>query len=291
MFASAVALALTAAQPMPAAAPSGGPELAAACRGRDGWSDPAPPARIIGNTYYVGTCGISAILVTSPDGLVLIDGATEAAAEQIVANIRRLGFDPAQVRYLLSSHEHEDHAGGLAALKRLTGARFVARAEARGALESGRADPADPQTGVLRPFPAVKVDQVIADGGTIRVGRVVLTAHATQAHTAGSTSWSWRSCGSASACPVVVYADSLTAVSADGYRFTDHPELVARFRGALGKVAALDCGVLVTPHPSASNLFERMAGRAPLIDRNACRTYAATAGRRLDARLAQEAGR
>jgi metallo-beta-lactamase class B len=271
----------------PATSSFTGPQLAAACEGRDGWSDPAPPARIVGNVYYVGTCGITSLLITSPAGHILIDGATAEAAPHIAANIRRLGFDPREVRYLLNSHEHVDHAGGLAALKQLTGARLVARAEARPVLESGMTDPADPQAGAIPNFIGVKVDRLIADGGVLRLGRLALTAHATPGHTPGSTSWSWRAC-EGQVCRSVVYADSLTAVSAEGYRFSDHPRRVAPFRATFERVARLDCDILLTPHPGASNLFARLAAQAPLTDRNACAVYAATALKRLDERVARE---
>lgn len=286
MFASVFALALAA---QPAAGPVTGPQLAAACRGRDGWSDPAPPARIAPNAFYVGTCGISAILIPTPRGHVLIDGATAEAAPHIAANIRRLGYRARDVRYLLVSHEHLDHAGGIAALKRLTGARLVARAEARAGLETGRTDPADPQAGTIPDFEGAGVDQIIADGGSIRIGSVTITAHATPGHTAGSTSWSWRTCARPG-CHTIVYADSLTAIGPDSYRFADHPDRVAPFRATFAKVAAMRCDILITPHPSASNLFARMAGEAPLRDANACRAYADAARQRLDDRLAREAG-
>jgi metallo-beta-lactamase class B len=267
---------------------SPGAALASAGEGRDGWSDPAPPARIFANVYYVGTCGITSLLITSGSGHILVDGATAEAAPHIVANIRSLGFDPRRVRYLVNSHEHVDHAGGFAALKQLTGAKLVARAEARTVLESGRVDPADPQAGAIPGFSGVKVDRLIADGGTLRLGPLTLTAHATPGHTAGSTSWSWRAC-EGRACRSMVYADSLTAVSAEGYRFSDHMEQVARFRAAFDTVARLDCAILVTPHPSASDLFRRIAGSAPLADRKACVNYSAAARKRLDERLAREA--
>jgi metallo-beta-lactamase class B len=264
-----------------------GAALAQACQGRDGWSDPAPPARVFGNVYYVGTCGITALLVASREGHVLIDGATPEAAAGIADNIRRLGFDPRDVRVLLNSHEHVDHAGGLAALKQATGAVMVARAEGRRGLESGETDAGDPQAGSIPNFPGVKVERIVADGEEVRLGPITLTAHATHGHTAGSTSWSWRSCEGGE-CRRIVYADSLTAVAPEAYRFSNQPLLVARFRAAFDRVAGLECGMLITPHPSASNLFERLAGRAPLSDPQACRRYAEAARGRLDQRLASE---
>ena len=266
------------------------PSLVDACQGRDGWSDAAPPARIFGDVYYVGTCGITALLIVGDRGHVLIDGATAEAAPGIAANIRRLGFRPQDVRYILNSHEHVDPAGGLAELKRLTGAQLVARAEARAGLQTGRTDPADPQFGTIPDFEGARVDRVIADGETLRVGRLVLTARATPGHTIGGTSWTWRSCVGAE-CRDFLYADSLTAVGPDAYRFADHPDRVAPFRTTFATVAAMTCDVLITPHPSASNLFARIAGAAPLRDANACRTYAEAGRRRLDDRLAREGAR
>jgi metallo-beta-lactamase class B len=107
-----------------------GPKWAAACKDWDEWDKPAPPVRIHANTYLVGTCGISAILITGDDGHVLIDSGTEAGAELVAANIRQLGFKLGDIRYLLISHEHIDHVGGIARLQQLTGATLVSSAPA-----------------------------------------------------------------------------------------------------------------------------------------------------------------
>jgi metallo-beta-lactamase class B len=271
----------------PAPAPTG-KALANACTGRDGWSDPAPPAKIHGNTYYVGTCGITALLIASPDGLVLIDGATEEAAPAILANIRALGFDPANVRYLLASHEHLDHVGGLKALQDATGASVLARKEAVATLTSGEPQAIDPQRGAIPPFRGVKVAREVKDGEVLPIRELRLTLHATPGHTPGSTSWTWRSC-EAGDCRTIAYVDSLSAVSGDAYRFSDHPDYVAMMRATFVKVPTLPCDLLITPHPSASNLFARLSGEAPLVDANGCKTYAAAAAKRLDERLAKEA--
>ncbi|OQW48364.1 MAG: subclass B3 metallo-beta-lactamase [Proteobacteria bacterium SG_bin6] len=261
----------------------------AACRGKDGWSDPAPPVRLFANVADVGSCGITALLIAGPQGHVLIDGATAEAAPAIARNIQRLGYRLRDVRLILNSHEHLDHAGGLALLQRLTGARVPARAEARRALETGQTEPDDPQHGLLAPFAGVRVDRLVRDGEVLRVGPIALTALATPGHTRGGTSWSWRRCAGRD-CRTIVYADSLSAVSAEGYRFSDHPALVATFRASFAKVAALRCDMLFTPHPSASAFAERLAGTRPLADPAACQHYAQAAAARLDARLAQETG-
>lgn len=269
---------------------SEGRALAAACAGRDGWSDAAPPARIFGNTYYVGTCGISVLLVTSPDGHVLIDGATEAAVPSILRNIRTLGFDPGDIRLIVGSHEHLDHMGGFATLKAATGARLLISAAARPVIESGRIDPDDPQFGIpdmdMRP---VAADGIVAIGLPVLVGQIDMTSHATPGHTSGGTSWTWRSCEGMN-CATFAYVDSLSAVSRDDYRFSDHPERVAPFRETFRRVDRMPCDILVTPHPSVSSLFARLAGDEPLIDRDACRRLAHQSAARLDARLDRERG-
>ena len=274
--------------PAPSPAAPTGKILADACAGREGWSDPAPPARIFGNSYYVGTCGISVVLIDTPSGLVLIDGATEEAAPSILANIRALGFDPKQVRVLLTSHEHVDHVGGLRALQEATGAQLFARREAVAALTSGTPDAADPQRGAIPPFRGVTVAREIGDGEILPIPGIALVAHATPGHTPGGSSWTWQACEGKD-CRTIAFVDSLSAVSADDYRFTDHPAYVAVLRATLKRVPALPCDILITPHPSASDLFARLAGEAPLADANGCRTYAEGAERRLDERLAREA--
>jgi metallo-beta-lactamase class B len=266
-----------------------GPRFAAACKDWDEWDKPAPPVGIFGNTYLVGTCGISSILITDPAGDILIDGGTEKDADLIAANIRRLGFRLTDIKYLLSSHEHFDHVGGLSKLQRMTGAQVVASVGAANVLGSGNASSEDPQFGVNPPFPAVRVDRVVRDGEQVRLGNTVLTALATPGHTPGALTWRWGSCQSG-ICRQIVYADSLSPVSGDSYRFSDHPAYLAAFRASIAKVGALDCDILLTPHPSASGMLDRLAGRAPIENRDACRDYAASLTKALDARLAKEAG-
>ncbi|MGH6743580.1 subclass B3 metallo-beta-lactamase [Novosphingobium sp.] len=266
-----------------------GARLAAACKGKEGWGDPAPPAHLFGNSWYVGTCGISAILVTGREGHVLIDGGIPEAAPLVLANIAAAGFKAKDVRWILSSHEHFDHAGALAALQRATGARVAALPAAAEVLETGTPPAADPQFGQLDAFPRVHVDRRLADGERVTLGDITLVAHATPAHSAGSTSWTWRTCDDNRQCLTIAYADSVSAISFKGYRFSDHPERIAGVRQGLARVADLPCDLLVTPHPGASDLLARFAGTSPLVDPTACQRYAAGATARFDQRLSQEA--
>jgi metallo-beta-lactamase class B len=261
-----------------------------ACGERDGWSDSAPPSHVFGNVYMVGTCGITALLITTPDGHFLIDGATDEAAEGIAANIRKLGFDPKDVRYLLATHEHLDHAGGLGKLKQISGAKFATREAARLGMETGLPVSADPQHGMHPAFPGITADQIVSDGETLKIGKQSLTVIATPGHSPGGTSYTWKSCEKGS-CRQFVYADSLNAVSADAYRFSDHPAYVATLRNSMAKIEAIkDCDIMISPHPFQSDFFERLAGEAPLIDPDRCKKYVTAARERLDGRLAKEAG-
>lgn len=275
-----------AAVPAPAAHDSA---AAPACRDDSGWDEPATPFRIHGDTWYVGTCGIAALLVTSPDGHVLVDGATPAAGPQILDNIRSLGFDLQDVRAIVFSHEHYDHVGGLAAVQAATGAPVYARPEAMATLRRGASDESDPQFGELEDFSPVADVRPVPESGVVQAAGIELRAIPSPGHAVGGTSWTWRSCAGDD-CLQLVYADSLTAVSADGFRFSDHPDAIARLRESFARVAALDCGILVTPHPSASGLWARLGPDAtrPLADPGACAAYAQAAEDRLERRLASE---
>lgn len=284
-FALTLALPAAAAEP---AARDASSNIAAACEGHDGWADPGPPAHVFGKVWHVGTCGITALLIETPAGLVLIDGGPADAAPLVAANIARLGFRMKDLHWILSTHEHEDHAGALAELQRLSGARLAASPWSARVFANGQPLHADPQFKVLKPMTPVKVARVLRDGEVIALGGTRFTPRLTPAHSPGSTSWSWRSCEGRD-CRTITFADSLTTISADDYRFTDHPGKIATVRRGLAAAATLPCGILVTPHPGASDLFARLSGQQPLSTPGDCAAYASRASARFDKRLADEA--
>jgi metallo-beta-lactamase class B len=259
------------------------------------WNEPQRPLRLHGDTYYVGTHGLGAILVTSPEGHVLIDAALPESAPLIRANIESLGFRMRDVKLIVNSHAHYDHAGGIAELQRASGARVAASEWSTGVLRTGKSMSGDPQLGLALDFPAVRSVSTFAFGDTLRVGPIALVPHATAGHTPGGTTWSWRSCDGAR-CLDFVYADSQTPVSADDFLFTrngSYPNAIADFERGFATLERLSCDVLLTPHPSASNLWRRVspADGTPtpqLVDSTACRRYAATARRLLEQRVARE---
>jgi metallo-beta-lactamase class B len=262
-------------------------EWVESCADWDDWGKPGPPFRIFGNSYYVGTCGITAILVTGDEGHVLIDGGTEAGADRIAANIEALGFSLGNVKLLLHSHEHFDHVAGLARLQQLSGARLLASPEAAPVLRSGIAADVDPQAGMHEAFPAARVDAIVREGETVKLGKLAFTPIATPGHTPGALSWQWQSCEE-DRCLFVVYADSLSPVSSDSYRFSDHLTYVDAYRAGLHKLAVLDCAILLTPHPSASNMRGRLSAPEGLVDREGCKAFAEAVSTRLDTRISNE---
>lgn len=265
-------------------------DIAAACGTRDGWSEPAPPARIHGKSWYVGTCGITVVLVETSAGLVLIDTGPADAAPHVLVSIRALGFDPRQIKWLAMTHEHFDHVGAMAAIQQATGARLVTSPRAAPVMRSGKAEASDPQHSWLikEPMAPARVQRVLPHGGRLVVGDTIFTLHANPTHSPGSTSWTWKSC-EAGQCLTIAYADSTNTISTGDYRFTDHPARVEEARAGLRVIEALPCDVLLTPHPSSSNLLARLSGKAPLVTPRACISYAAGGSQRLADRLASEA--
>jgi metallo-beta-lactamase class B len=220
------------------------------------------------------------VLITSDKGHILLDGGLPQTSPLIDQNMRKLGFRIQDVRLIVNSHAHYDHAGGIAAIQRVSGATVAASAAGARALEQGEPLPDDPQYAfgsAANRFPPVKDVRAVNDGETLRVGDLSITAHLTPGHTTGSTSWSWRSCEGAR-CQHLVYADSLNPVAAPGFRFTGdatHPSRVAEFRRSIAKVADLPCDLLLAVHPGLG------AGKT-------CRTYADDAVRRLEQRIKDE---
>lgn len=265
------------------------------CDPCDEWNEPLAPFRVHGNSWFVGTSGLGSVLITSPEGHILIDGGLPQSAPQIAEHIAELGFRVEDVKLIVNSHTHYDHAGGIAALQRASQARVAASPASKEALERGGPTPADPQFGFgskANDYAPVANVQVVRDGETLRVGKLAITAHFTPGHTPGGTSWSWRSC-EADSCLDLVYADSLNSVSAPGYLFSEGKR-AEDFEHSIAVVEALPCDLLLAAHPAFVDLHAKLAAmkanpkKNAFIDATACRNYAAGARQRLEARLAEE---
>jgi len=263
------------------------------------WEGAQDPFQLYGNSYYVGTAGLSSVLITSPAGHILIDGASPKAAVQIAAHIRQLGFKLEDIRYILTSHEHFDHVGGIAELQRLSGATVLTSPAAKLVLESGKTDKGDPQFGNDMPdMTPLSPVRAVRDGDTVELGPLSIKANYTPGHTQGGISWTWQSIENGKAMHMV-YADSLNAIAGPGFRYsanTVYPNAKADIERSIARVAALPCNILVTAHPDGSDLLERQAkqkqlGNAAFVDPGACVSYADTGRRRLARTLAEEPGK
>lgn len=260
------------------------------------WTRSIDPRQIYGNSYLIGFTELNVGLIRSSEGLIIIDAGVPQGIPALEANIRRLGLRVADIKYILSTEPHFDHAGGLAALARDSGATVVAGASAVPTLRTGKVGSEDPQHGLVPAFPPVARVRAVRDGDIIRLGDVQVVARSTPGHTAGSMSWSWRSC-EGKKCLGMVFASSLNPASADGYRFsaTSNRRIVASYRSSFASVAALPCDILITAHPNQSGGDTKMAKLQagttpnPFIDPGACRRYANEFAATLDARLAREA--
>jgi metallo-beta-lactamase class B len=255
-----------------------------------------PPFRIFGNTYYVGTHGLSSILITSPAGHVLIDGDLPESAGLIAGNIRLLGFRIEDVKLIVNSHVHFDHAGGISDLQRRSGARVAASEWSAEVLRKGGVGRGDPQYGTLTPLAAVRKVSTFRDGESLKVGEITITPHLTPGHTPGGTSWTWKTC-ERSVCYDMVYADSLNPISAPGFRFTksrEYPHAIEDFEKSFAFFEATPCDVLITAHPEVSGFWDRLALREkgvkpdPFIDSGACHKLAESAREKLRQRVADE---
>lgn len=214
------------------------------------WARPAPPFRVIGNVYYVGTEGLAAYLVAGPEGHVLIDGALPSSAPMIARNIVRLGFRLGDVKVLLINHAHFDHAGGLAGLKRLTGARLAASAGDKASLEAGRTL-GRPE---LDPFPPVKVDRVVADGDEVRLGPLQLAAILTPGHTPGATSWTTMA-----GQRRVIFASSITVAGQPLAGSPAHEKATADFRRTFDTLRDTRAEVFLNFHPEGFGMKAKRA--------------------------------
>ncbi|MGH9517949.1 MAG: MBL fold metallo-hydrolase [Terriglobales bacterium] len=194
------------------------------------------------------------------------------------------------------SHVHFDHAGGIAELQRLSGAHVVASRWTAEVMTKGGVGRDDPQYGVIPPLALVKQVEVLSDGQAFKIGSIVITAHLTPGHTPGGTSWRWQSCEGGK-CVSFVFADSLTPVSADGFKFTrstEYPTAIQDFQKSFSFLRSVPCDILLTTHLDVSNFLEQVDARAkgtkpdPMIDPTACRNLADRAEEALRKRISSE---
>lgn len=259
------------------------------------------PFRIAGNFYFVGREDVSVFLVTSPQGHVLIDGGYAESPPLIVASMKELGFDIRDVKAILASEAHIEHAAGLAELQELSGAPIYATDSTAKGIESGgeRVPGASflPQrvfaTVGLASYDPATVQHRVNDGDTVRVGPLKFTAHITSGHTIGCTTWTFTVRDSARALNVVDACDlSLT----DGMRFApteNYPGIRADFERSFATLRSLPADIWVTSHTQRWGRYRKYQssltrGTAAFIDREGYKAFVDSAESRLRRRVAEE---
>jgi metallo-beta-lactamase class B len=227
------------------------------------WNEPIEPFKVAGSLYYVGPRDLTSLLVVTPAGHVLIDAGLEESAPIVMANIRTLGFRVEDVKILLSTHAHADHAGGLAQLKAASGARLYAGAADVELLErGGRGDFA---FGDTLPFPPVTADVASRDGQEVVLGGVRFRAVGTPGHTKGCTSWAFTIDDGGVERRVVM----IGGTTAPGYRLVNnpaYPRIVEDFEGTFRTLRSLQADIVFEGHGFAFDLDARRRGKRPFVD-------------------------
>jgi metallo-beta-lactamase class B len=220
------------------------------------WNTPTEPFKMIDNVYYVGTDGLASYLITSPQGHILVDTVMPEATSQIKGNIEKLGFKVTDIKYLVNTHAHIDHTGGLAEMKQASGAQMIAGEADKPLLEGGYYPGAQEDTALA--FPPVKVDRTVREGDKVTVGDVTLTAHETPGHSPGCTSWAFSVKDGDATRSVLIFCSGTVALN----RLVANPTysgIVTDYRKTFARAKDMKVDVLLAPHPEMYRMQDKRA--------------------------------
>jgi len=218
-----------------------------------------PPHRIVGNLYYVGTPVLGSFLISTPEGLILINSSYEATVPAIRKSVEDLGFRFSDVKILLGSHAHGDHMEGDALVKELTGARVMAMDQDLPALRA--------MTPGNKPHP---IDRVLRDGDEVTLGGTTLVAHLTPGHTRGCTTWTLKVNDGGKSYDVVIVGS--VGVN-PGFILVNNkqtPQIADEYRRSFAVLRSLPCDIPLGSHPAMYGMAAKYAklgkGPNPFVD-------------------------
>jgi metallo-beta-lactamase class B len=253
------------------------------------WNAAVEPFRIVGNLYYVGATEVASYLVATPKGHIVIDSGFEETAPMVLSNIAKLGFSVQDVRFLLSSHAHYDHVGGMAILKAETRAAVVVSEADAALMASGGAD--DPQFGGRFPFTPVKAERILRDAERISLGGTVLTARITPGHTPGCTTWTMTLREKSKPYHVVIVCSASVPPQYKLTRNARYPNALQDYRRTFVTLKSLPCDIPLGSHPSFFNLMSKRERPSAFIDPEGYKAYVTRAEAAFEAKAKQESER
>jgi metallo-beta-lactamase class B len=237
------------------------------------WNRPVKPFRVVGNIYYVGASDVTSFLITTPQGHILLDGGFAETAPLIKESVRQLGFRLEDVKVLINSHAHSDHAGGLAELKKLTGAQLAASEADAPLLAAGGKD--DFSWGDKYTYPPVRADRLLSDGDRVELGGVTMTARLTPGHTKGCTTWTTKVKEDGRELDVL-FIGSTTIPGHKLVGNVNYPGIAEDYARSFALLKTLPCDVFLAPHGSFFSLTKKMGQPPkpnPFVDPRAYRRY------------------
>jgi metallo-beta-lactamase class B len=244
------------------------------------WTEPFSPYRIVANVYYVGSRGLASYLITTPQGHILINSSLEDSVPLIRESIEKLGFRFSDVKILLISHAHWDHAAGSAIIKEITGAKYMVMDADVSVIETGGKGDFQYGNSPNSLYQPTKVDRVLHDGDEVRLGDTVLVAHLTPGHTKGCTTWTLKATeGGKTYNVVIVGSPNVNA----GYKLVNntlYPQIAEDYDRMFRVLKSLPCDVFLGAHGNYYGMeakFARLkkAGPNPFIDPDGYNSYVA----------------
>ena len=257
------------------------------------WYAPQKPFRIAGNLYYVGSRDLASYLITTPQGDILINSNFERSVPQIRHSVEELGFHFSDIKILLISHAHADHAAGSALIKKLTGAKYMVMDADVPVIESGgRNDFAYAHSADMH-FPPTKVDRVLHDGSEVQLGGAVLVAHLTPGHTQGCTTWTMKVTDGGKTYNVVIVGSPNVN---PGYKLVNnkqYPRIAEDYKQTFRVLQSLPCDIFLGAHGSYFDLQEKLprmkpGASNPFIDPNGYKAYVAEREHAFETQLAKQ---